>query len=109
MVNSSDDACDLLAQLVAIPSVNPGLVPGAPGDLLVACVADEEHASFGTEEVVAQFGADAAIVTEPTQLDLVVAHKGFAWFEVVVHGRAAHGSRPDLGIDAIAKMGRFLV
>lgn len=82
---------------------------GLAGDLLVACVADEEHASFGTEEVVTAFRTDAAIVTEPSNLELVVAHKGFAWFEVVVHGRAAHGSRPELGMDAIAKAGRFLV
>lgn len=81
---------------------------GLAGDLLVACVADEEHASFGTEEVVARFRADAAIVTEPSHLQLTVAHKGFAWFEVAVHGRAAHGSRPDSGVDAIAKAGRFL-
>jgi len=79
-----------------------------PGDVIVACVADEEHASFGTEEVVARFRADAAIVTEPSHLELTIAHKGFAWFEVVVRGRAAHGSRPELGIDAIAKAGKFL-
>ncbi len=79
------------------------------GDILVACVADEEYASFGTEEVVRHFRADAAIVTEPSHLELTVAHKGFAWFEVTVEGRAAHGSRPDLGIDAIAKAGKFLV
>ena len=79
------------------------------GDILVACVADEEYASFGTEEVARHFRADAAIVTEPSHLELTVAHKGFAWFEVIVEGRAAHGSRPDLGIDAIAKAGKFLV
>ena len=81
---------------------------GLAGDLLVACVADEEQASFGTEEVVARFAADAAIVTEPSHLELTIAHKGFAWFDVVVRGRAAHGSRPELGVDAIAKAGRFL-
>jgi len=78
------------------------------GDVLVACVADEEHASFGTEEVVARFRADAAIVTEPSHLELTIAHKGFAWYEIIVGGRAAHGSRPELGIDAIAKAGKFL-
>lgn len=82
---------------------------GIRGDILVACVADEEYASFGTEQVVARFKADAAIVTEPSHLELTVAHRGFAWFEVTVHGRAAHGSRPELGIDAIAKAGKFLV
>lgn len=79
------------------------------GDVLVACVADEEYASRGTEEVLAHFTADAGIVTEPSHLELTLAHKGFAWFDVVIEGRAAHGSRPDLGIDAIARAGHFLV
>ncbi|MEU4515310.1 ArgE/DapE family deacylase [Nonomuraea wenchangensis] len=79
------------------------------GDVLVACVADEEHGSSGTEEVLESFTADAAIVTEPSHLEVTLAHKGFAWFDVHVEGRAAHGSRPDLGIDAIAKAGHFLV
>ncbi|MBM3787707.1 MAG: M20/M25/M40 family metallo-hydrolase [Acidobacteria bacterium] len=70
------------------------------GDLLLAAVADEEFASLGTEELLRHFRADACIVTEPTALDLCVAHKGFAWYEITVEGRAAHGSRPDLGIDA---------
>ena len=79
------------------------------GDVILACVADEEHASSGTEEVLDSFTADAAIVTEPSHLEVTLAHKGFAWFEVVIEGRAAHGSRPELGIDAIAKAGHFLV
>ncbi|MGW7404058.1 M20/M25/M40 family metallo-hydrolase [Streptomyces sp. NPDC054833] len=79
------------------------------GDVLVACVADEEHASSGTAEVLASFTADAAIVTEPSHLELTLSHKGFVWFDVEVVGRAAHGSRPELGIDAIAKSGHFLV
>jgi acetylornithine deacetylase len=79
------------------------------GDVLVACVADEEHASWGTEEVLRRFSADAAIVVEPSHLELTLAHKGFAWFDAIVEGRAAHGSRPDLGIDAIAKAGHLLV
>ncbi|MFF4546813.1 M20/M25/M40 family metallo-hydrolase [Streptomyces sp. NPDC001406] len=79
------------------------------GDVIVACVADEEHASAGTEEVLASFTADAAIVTEPSHLELTLSHKGFVWFDVEVLGRAAHGSRPELGIDAIAKSGHFLV
>lgn len=79
------------------------------GDVLVACVADEEHGSFGTEEVLARFTADAAIVTEPSHLEVTLAHKGFVWFDVEIDGRAAHGSRPELGIDAIVKAGHFLV
>jgi acetylornithine deacetylase len=79
------------------------------GDVILACVADEEHASSGTEEVLEAFTADAAVVTEPSHLEVTLAHKGFAWFDVEIRGRAAHGSRPDLGVDAIAKAGHFLV
>jgi acetylornithine deacetylase len=78
------------------------------GDVVVAAVADEEHASLGVQEVLRRVGADAAVVTEPTELELVVAHKGFVWNEVEVTGRSAHGSRPDMGVDAIVKMGAVL-
>jgi len=82
---------------------------GAQGDLIFTAVTDEEYASAGTEAVLAKYQADGAIVTEPTGLRLCTAHKGFAWLSVTTEGRAAHGSRPDLGVDAIAHMGRVLV
>ncbi len=78
------------------------------GDLVIAAVADEEYASLGTAEVVRHAPVDAAIVTEPTELDLCIAHKGFVWLEVETLGRAAHGSRYFEGIDANMRMGRFL-
>lgn len=78
------------------------------GDLIVAAVADEEHASIGTQDLIGRYRVDAAIVTEPTSLRVCVAHKGFVWMEVRTLGRAAHGSRPDLGIDANLRMGRVL-
>jgi acetylornithine deacetylase len=81
---------------------------GAGGDLIVTAVADEEYASAGTQAVVERLTADAAIVTEPTALRICLAHKGFAWVAIETHGRAAHGSRPELGVDAIAHMGRVL-
>ena len=81
---------------------------GLAGDVVVAAVADEEHASLGIREVLASVHADAAVVTEPTETALVIAHRGFVWSEVEVHGRAAHGSRPHLGVDAIVKMGPIL-
>ena len=81
---------------------------GLAGDVVVAAVADEEHASLGVQEALRHVSADAAVVTEPTELQLAVAHRGFVWSEVEVTGRAAHGSRPHLGVDAIAKMGRVL-
>jgi acetylornithine deacetylase len=78
------------------------------GDVIVTAVADEEHASIGTQSVLKRHRADAAIVTEPTGLRLCVAHKGFVWAEVETTGRAAHGSRPDEGIDAITRMAPVL-
>ncbi len=78
------------------------------GRLVVACVADEEFESIGADALVKRWSADAAIVTEPTDLRMAVGHKGFAWLDVVAEGRAAHGSRPAEGRDAIFRMGRVL-
>jgi acetylornithine deacetylase len=80
----------------------------ARGRLIVAAVVDEEHASIGAEALASTWRADAAVVTEPTDLDIAVAHKGFEWIEVETRGRAAHGSRPRDGRDAILRMGRVL-
>ena len=82
---------------------------GLAGEVVVAAVADEEHSSIGAQEAVRVMGgADAAIVTEPTQMDVCIAHKGFVWAELEVRGRAAHGSRHDLGVDAIVRAGPLL-
>lgn len=78
------------------------------GDLLLALVVDEEYASLGTEALVTKYTADAAIICEPTNLEIVIAHKGFAWIRIEISGQSAHGSRPDLGIDAIVKAGKLL-
>lgn len=85
-----------------------------PGDLWITLVADEEDLSVGTEALVHDWlptldrAPDAALVLEPTEEGIGVAHKGFAWFEIEVQGRAAHGSRPDEGIDAIVPLGGAL-
>jgi acetylornithine deacetylase len=78
------------------------------GEVIAAAVVDEEYLSSGTEALVKTVQADAAIVFEPSDLKVLVAHKGFAWFSVETRGVAAHGSRPDEGVDAIAHMGRVL-
>ena len=79
------------------------------GDVIITAVADEEFASTGTASIVKHWRADAAIVTEPTELNICTAHKGFVWLDIETEGIAAHGSRPDLGVDAIVKMGKVLV
>ncbi len=76
--------------------------------LLIAAVVDEECNSIGTETLLRQYTAEAAVVLEPTDLRLCIAHKGYAWFEITTHGRAAHGSLPEEGRDAIRMMGRVL-
>jgi acetylornithine deacetylase/succinyl-diaminopimelate desuccinylase-like protein len=100
---------DMKGSLAAIMTVAAELAKSPPsGDVLLTAVVDEEFASLGTGAIVRDYQADAAIVTEPTALELSVAHKGFVWFEIQTCGVAAHGSRPQDGIDAIAKMGRIL-
>lgn len=78
------------------------------GRLIVAGVVDEEYKSIGAEALVKEWQADAAIITEPTGLKVAIGHKGFSWIEVTTEGRAAHGSRPEEGRDAILRMGRVL-
>ncbi len=97
----------LVAQLIAARALRESDT-SLSGDVLVAAVADEEHKSVGTEALVDRYDADGAIVTEPTGLELVRAHKGFVWIDIRTQGRAAHGSRPAEGIDANMHMGRVL-
>ena len=103
-------ACDMKASLAAslLAAVRAKKLD-LRGDVVVTAVADEEVGSVGTEAVVARRRTDFAIVTEPTDERLAIAHRGFVGFEIETEGFAAHGSRPDLGIDAIARMGPVLV
>lgn len=75
-----------------------------PGRLTAALVVDEEYASTGAQAFLSRHHADACILTEPSEGRLILGHKGFVWLEVETTGRAAHGSRWDLGSSAIAKM-----
>lgn len=78
------------------------------GRVVLAAVIDEEFSSKGADALVTKWKADAAVVGEPTDLKIAVGHKGFSWVQLIVHGRAAHGSRPTEGRDAILRMGRVL-
>jgi len=82
---------------------------GTRGEIIVAAVADEEYESFGTRVLLERgIRADSAIIAEPTRLCIMPAHRGFAWIEVTISGRAAHGSRWDVGVDAIRHAGLLL-
>ena len=103
---AADMKCGVAAAMIALANAKQ---LGLNGDVIFTGVADEEDLSIGTEDVLeAGWRADGAIVSEPTNLCVVNAHKGFVWLQVDVHGVAAHGSRADLGVDAIAKAGHFL-
>jgi len=97
-----------LAACIAAAKAVAGSGVRLAGDLHVCGVADEEVASLGMIDVLTHCRPDAAVVTEATELDVSLAHKGFCWFAVETIGRAAHGSRFDEGIDANLRMGRFL-
>jgi acetylornithine deacetylase len=104
-------AFDMKGSLAACMAAAKALVDSGTclrGDVLVAAVADEEYGSLGTSDLIRYIKVDGAIVTEPTALDVCLAHKGYLWVEVEIAGRAAHGSKFNLGIDANMKMGAFL-
>ncbi|MCJ1710865.1 M20/M25/M40 family metallo-hydrolase [Clavibacter michiganensis subsp. phaseoli] len=86
---------------------------GTRGDVVLALVADEEFGSIGTEEALRELAAagtriDGAVISEPSQSEAIVAHRGFGWYEIRLRGRAAHGSMPEQGVDAIAHAGLVL-
>jgi len=83
--------------------------PDSSRQILVTAVVDEEYESLGMRALLADgIRATAAIITEPTRLAICPAHRGFVWMDIVVTGRAAHGSRYDIGVDAITHAGLLL-
>lgn len=90
-------ACETIAKKVRLE-----------GELVFGAVVDEEHGGGGTIQLVRKHRSSAAIVGEPTELKIAIAHKGYAWYEVQVKGKEAHGSIPELGIDAIENAGKLL-
>jgi acetylornithine deacetylase len=111
-------SCDMKGGVAALMAAGRRLAAEGPRpNLVVALTVDEEHASVGMADLVsadgrARYGldgaADMAIVCEPTSLAVMPAHKGFVWLEADFRGRAAHGSRPEVGIDAIRHAGLYL-
>ena len=100
---------DMKGSVAAVMSAAATLArTGLRGRVLVALVVDEEYASVGASDFVRRHPADACILTEPSEGRLILGHKGFVWAELVAAGRAAHGSRWDLGVSAIGKMGRII-
>lgn len=103
-------SCDMKGGVASLMAAASRLAAGGPRpNLVVALTADEEHASLGMDALVRSgVQADMAVVCEPTCLAVMPAHKGFVWIEAAFAGRAAHGSRPELGVDAIRHAGLYL-
>jgi acetylornithine deacetylase len=104
-------SCDMKGGVASLLAAAHELARSGPRpDLVIALTADEEHASIGMADLVRTPGgtADFAVVCEPTSLRVMPAHKGFVWLEADFRGRAAHGSRPELGVDAIRHAGLYL-
>jgi acetylornithine deacetylase/succinyl-diaminopimelate desuccinylase-like protein len=107
-LGAADDKGGCAAAMLALAAIAESGVQ-LRGDLLVACVADEEGRSIGTEHLVRQGGIDAAIVIEPQPThELVVEHQGFGWIDVIARGVAAHGCEPDVGVDAIVHLAEVI-
>jgi len=104
-------ACDMKGPLAGMITAVKALVDSGVklrGDLLISAVVDEEYKSIGTQRLIQEYRSDAVIVGEPTNHQIAIAHKGFVWLEIETRGKAAHGSVPEKGIDAIAKMAKII-
>ena len=100
---------DMKAGVASMCAAAARVAADLDGEVIVTAVVDEEYESIGTRSIVESgVRADAAVVTEPTRLAIMPAHLGFVWIDVTTHGRAAHGSRWDLGVDAIRHAGLVL-
>jgi acetylornithine deacetylase len=81
----------------------------AKQQIIITAVADEEYESIGMRALLdGGITAECAVLTEPTRLSICPAHRGFVWVEIAFTGRAAHGSRYDVGIDSIRHAGLVL-
>jgi len=105
---AADDKASLAAMMAALTEVaNSGAKP--PATIIFTATADEEYKMSGLSGLLESgLQARAAIVGEPTGLEIVTAHKGVARFTITTKGKAAHSSRPDEGLNAIYQMARVV-
>ncbi len=79
------------------------------GDIVIALTSDEEDSCLGAKDILEKgYHASAAIVGEPSGLQINIAHKGFARFSLTTYGKLAHSSNPDEGVNAIYKMSKAI-
>lgn len=110
-------ACDIKGGMAAMLAAFARLVRERPGGrtrVILACTVDEEFTFFGIQRLVeldlrgGLAGPIAAVVAEPTNLDVVHAHKGCVRWSLTTAGRSCHSSRPELGVNAIYHMAALM-
>ncbi len=104
-------ACDIKGGMAAMLGAFARVVrdkPKGAANVLMACSVDEEHTTLGARRMGETLKADMAVVAEPTQLNIVHAHKGICRWHLTVPGRSCHSSSPEQGVNAIYRMGRLL-
>jgi acetylornithine deacetylase len=105
-------ACDMKGALAAMMGAVKSVIDSRirlRGDVIFSAVVDEEYKSLGITKLVQEYKADAAVVGEPTDMKVATTHKGFVWIEIEVKGKAAHGSVPEKGVDAIAHAAKIML
>jgi acetylornithine deacetylase len=108
-LGSADDKGHCAAGMLALKSLAES-GQKLRGDVWLALTADEEGTSSGTFHFVEHHKPDAVMVLEAQGLgSATVTHQGFGWLDIVVEGKAAHGSVPEIGIDAVAHMAEVIV
>ncbi|MEO5588945.1 MAG: ArgE/DapE family deacylase [Gemmatimonadaceae bacterium] len=106
---SADMKAGIAAMCVAAERAYRQCGDSAARQIVICAVTDEEYESLGMTALLATgVQAEMAVLTEPTRLAICPAHRGFVWMEIEFTGRAAHGSRYDIGVDAIRHAGLVL-
>lgn len=106
-------ACDtkgsIAVYLAALLELAAAKKRPASTEVILLALVDEENGQAGSRFVAKRrFKADLAIVGEPTKLQIVTAHKGDLWLQLEARGKAAHGSRPELGRNAVHEMAQIV-
>ena len=105
---SCDDKGGLAAMMHALASLkNDGIVP--PCEIWLCAAVDEEHSYRGVVKLCEGLTGAAAVVAEPTEMRVVITSKGVLRWKLISRGRAAHSSKPHLGVNAIAHMARVIL
>ncbi|MCB1275929.1 M20 family metallopeptidase [Prosthecobacter sp.] len=105
---SVDDKAGLAAMMHAVADIHASGEP-PPCELWLAAVVDEEFSFRGVVKVCEDLKADAAVVAEPTEFKCVIASKGVLRWRIRTKGKAAHSSKPHLGVNAITAMSRVVL